>query len=84
MHTFIILALILNIPKPFIKSPYSRLFHINKIYISEYIIHKNSINNITFHFIIFSYENNSHSNMNIKFTVEVGVSLYDYKHESKL
>ncbi len=57
MHTSIIYALIfntLNIAIPFIKTPYSWLFHITRICISEYIM-KISKNNITIHFIIFWY-----------------------------
>jgi hypothetical protein len=55
LHTFIISAFFsTHLALPFIKRPYSWLFHITKICTLEYIV-KNSKNKITIHFIIFWY-----------------------------
>jgi len=51
IHSIIMPWFSTHLTLPFIKTPYSWLFHITKIYTSEYII-KNSKNNITINFII--------------------------------
>ncbi len=70
MHTFTIPALILNTPTYAVKTLYSCLFHITRIYTSRY-----NANNpkIKFYFILYIFDTteNSHNNMNMKITVKV-------------
>jgi hypothetical protein len=73
MHTSTISVLIFN-TSPIIKTPYSWLFHIIRIYTLKYIL-KTLKTRLQFILSYYDITKNSRNNINIEFIIEVSASL---------